>query len=644
MPLLAAYDLHVQFQSKVLFDGTSLGVEVGDRLGLVGANGSGKSTLLKILTGQVEPERGKVVRARGVRIGYLAQEIANSSAGSLIDAVMAAAPKKSALIERRDALLEEIDAAAAEDGVRAHELAQALADLEHEIAEVERRFARHRAERVLAGLGFTPEDSIAPLSAFSGGWRMRAALASLLFQEPDVLLLDEPTNHLDLPSVRWLDRFLDAFPHALVLVCHDRQFLNRHINRVAAFEPEGLKTFRGNYDGYVTQRAIDLEVMEARANRDEKKRQQLQVFVDRFKAKASKARQAQSKAKLIEKLEAEMPDMPPPRRSVRIVFPKASRCSDPAVEAIGVGHAYDGNPVFGGVDLSIRPGERIAIVGRNGAGKTTLLKILAGELLPAAGSVKRGHNVELRYFAQHHADQLQPSSTVYNEVQRAAPKRLPAEIRGICGSFLFSGDEIEKPISVLSGGEKTRVALARLLVEPGNVLLLDEPTNHLDTEAAERLTESLEAFDGAIVFVSHNLDFARRLANRVFVVENHRVRHFPGTLEDWLASFDEQADVKTTRQSAAPTEKEEDKAERIRLREEQRQKEKERGKREKRVAQLEQVIAQLETKAKTLEDALAAPGAWEDRAGADAKARELAQTRKDLEARIAEWETASGEA
>ncbi len=532
MPLLAVDDLHLAFGARRIFDGDSLAVEPGDRLGVVGPNGTGKSTLLKILAGDVTPDAGHITRARGTRVGYLAQEHGEVADGPLLASVLATAPGREpveAELARTESAL-----AATNDVDEQMNLSQRLADLNQALLKLDEHYASHHAERILVGLGFFDDDFERPVSALSGGWRMRAALAALLFQRPDVMLLDEPTNHLDMPSVHWLDGFLSSVGQAIVLTCHDRRFLNRHVSRVASLELDGLKTFKGNYDEYLEQRKLALEYLEARAKKDEQRQKELEAFVTRFRAKASKARQAQSKAKQIEKLEAQRVEIPRFRRTMAIRFPEAPKSGETVLKLDGITFGYGARPLFEDLALSIRRGQRIALVGVNGAGKTTLLKLVAGELQPQAGEIIWGRNVAPSYFAQHHAESLDADRTVIEEVWRAAPERSQTEVRTLCGSFLFSGDDVDKSTGVLSGGERARVAMARMLANPANFLMLDEPTNHLDTESADRLTESLEAFDGTMLFVSHNLDFAKRLSDTVWDVRAGRVDVFPGSLDDYL--------------------------------------------------------------------------------------------------------------
>ncbi|MCC7384908.1 MAG: ABC-F family ATP-binding cassette domain-containing protein [Deltaproteobacteria bacterium] len=646
MPLLSAEGISLQYRGRRLFDGASFAVERGDRVGIVGPNGAGKSTLMRILAGDLTPDGGRVSRARGLRVGYLPQEIAAAPSGTLIDSVLAAAPGRLEIDGRIEAVQAELEASADHDAQLA--LAEALAELTHERADLERTYAKHRAQRILAGLGFPNDQHARSVAELSGGWRMRAALAGLLFQNPDVLLLDEPTNHLDLPTVAWLNGFLRSFHHALVLICHDREFLNRHARRIASLELEGLRTYRGNYDDYLVQRELEIELLEARAKKEEQRKKELEGFVERFRAKASKARQAQSKAKQIEKLEAQLVEVPRARRSVSLRFAPVSRTSETVMGLRGLGHAYGSQRVFGGLDLSVRRGDRIVLVGLNGAGKTTLLRIMAGELEPHDGEVEVGLHVERRYFAQHHAEDLDRNRTVLEEVWRAKPEASETEVRTLCGAFLFSGDDVDKKIAVLSGGEKARVALARLLIRPGNVLLLDEPTNHLDTESAEKLTASLESYDGTLIFVSHDVDFARRLSNKVWDVHDGVVETYPGSLSDYLtrlgeARADDEPEVRLSTlngPSATPRDddpRESKKEARIRAREAEAERRKKKSALEKRVSQAEADVARLEAEHTALEAELADPATHVDHARARSRAQAYESVKRSLEAAITRW-------
>ncbi len=651
MSLLAAYDAHLAYHGKPILRGESIAIERKDRVGIVGRNGTGKSSLLRLLTGQVEPDVGKVVRARDLRVGFLAQELAEGGDVGLLDSVIAAAPRRTDLERRVSAIESELDEV--DDEEEKTRLALELADLHVELGDLERHFAPHHARRILLGLGFSSDDFDRRVREFSGGWRMRAALAGLLFGQPEVLLLDEPTNHLDLPSVHWLNRFLDGFPHALVLVCHDKEFLNRHVQRIISLETEGIRTYTGNYDDYLELREQELIHLEAQARKVEQKQKQLQQFVDRFRAKASKARQAQSKARLIEKLEQEQAvELPDVRRSIVLKFPPTVRSGDPVIEIEGLGHAYGENRVLKDVDLNARRGDRIAIVGLNGAGKTTLLKLIAGELPVESGTIRFGANVARSYFAQHHAEVLDRERSVLEEVWSAAPSKTQSEARGLCGAFLFSGDDVEKRIGVLSGGEKTRVALARLLIAPGNLLLLDEPTNHLDTESSEKLAKSLSTYDGTILFVSHDLAFARGLSTKVWDVANGTVREYQGSLGDYLdrvaadqarAELGLSGEERSAARRASNEPRTDGKQARIEARDALAKRRKERAKLAKKTDQLFDEIAALEASKVALEAELSNPAIYDDAARASDVTTRHRGTVHAIAAKTAEWEDLSSQ-
>ncbi|MBI4819394.1 MAG: ABC-F family ATP-binding cassette domain-containing protein [Deltaproteobacteria bacterium] len=631
MPLISAEGISLQFRGRTLFDGANLAIEKGDRLGIVGRNGSGKSTLLRILTGEVTADSGRVKRARACRVGYLSQELGDPGGGTLVQSVMARAPGRSELEAELEELL--VDVGDGDDSRLAR-----VADLHETLADLDRRFAPHRAERILSGLGFERSDMSRPVREFSGGWRMRAALAGLLFEDPDVLLLDEPTNHLDLPSVRWLDGFLKGLKQSLVLICHDREFLNRHIRRVASLELEGLRQYRGDYDDYLEERTLELEVLMARVKNEEARRKELESFVERFRAKATKARQAQSKAKLIEKMQERQVVLPKVQDSIVLKFPPSERAGDVVLSIDRLTFGFGEEGLFDGLNLTVRRQDRIAIVGRNGAGKTTLLKLIAGELEPRSGTIRLGQNVRTSYYAQHHADVLRRDSTVFEEVQRAAPSFGQTQVRAVCGAFLFSGDDVEKKVAVLSGGEKARVALARMLAAPGNLLLLDEPTNHLDTDSAERLTDSLETYDGTLLFVSHNLDFAKRLSTQVWDLTGGRLEVYPGSLGEYLEKLEERArmDVEDARDTpdASPKTKDDKRA----ARRADAERRKERSRFQKPVTDAEAHVAKLEAERADLEARLADPDIHRDPPKMQKLAKRFHDLGPELDAAMVKWE------
>jgi ATP-binding cassette, subfamily F, member 3 len=642
MSLVIAQDISLSYGKKVLFDSESFTLGPKDRVGLVGANGTGKSTLMKILAGVQHPDSGTLTYRRKSRIGYLPQELAGLPEGSVVDAVMSTVPGRDSL----EARLRDTEAALAAAGSEEEqlELSQSLADLHAELDHFEEHYGRHHAERILKGLGFREADLVKPTGALSGGWRMRAALAGLLLQDPDLLLMDEPTNHLDVPTQAWFDGFLKRSNKAVVLISHDKDFLNRQVGRILSLELEGLRSYVGNYDTYKRQRAEEKEQLKAQAEKVEARKAELQGFIDRFGAKATKARQAQSRAKMLEKLEDVQ--VIEERATMRFRFPEVERSGRDVVTLEGIQKRYGEAVVYSGLDARVERGQRIAVVGANGAGKTTLLKIVAGELVPDGGTVKLGHNVVMGYYAQHHGDKLDKRNTIIEEVRPLAADKPESFVRGVLGSFMFSGDDVDKPVGVLSGGERARVALAKLLLVPSNLLLMDEPTNHLDLDSTEMLIEALQGYGGTLLFVSHNRAFVNGLSSHVWDVVGGKVETHPGNLDDYLyhqeqrrlALEAEGGGDKTAEKGAAAGLSEK---ERKRLEAEARQRRSVvEGPIKKEIAKLEEAIAKLEQAQKERETQLADSALYND----FAKAKPLMDAHRDgkseLEQLYARWETA----
>ena len=547
MSLVVFDSLSLGFGQKTIVADLNLRIGASDRIGLIGPNGSGKTSLLRMLAGQQSYDKGSLRFARGVRVGYLAQDLVVEGGQTLANFVVNSVPGRAELDARlaeTEAALHEAQAgleaavAAGGDGEaeqeRLMELAERLADVHERVAHFDAHFTEHEALRILAGLGFVASDAGRDLGEFSGGWKMRAVLAALLFQQPDLLLLDEPTNHLDLPSVAWFAAYLKRYQRAFVLVSHDREFLNEQIGRVVSFEPEGVRQFSGNYEGYLKQRAEEEVLLENRAKNLAREREKTEQFIERFRAQATKAAAVQSRVKALEKME-EVKTFTR-RQVMRFEFPPCDRAGDVVLRVEGLRKAYGDHVVLADVDLTVRRGEKIGIIGVNGAGKTTLLRAIAGELPIEAGTISFGNRVKVGYYAQHHADTLRPDRTLFEEVAAEDPAAGQTRVRSVLGAFLFSGDDVDKRVRVLSGGERARVALARLIVRPGNVMLMDEPTNHLDLDSSESLGESLKSYDGTLLFVSHNRSFVRKLATRIWDVSGGKVETYPGTLDEYMDS------------------------------------------------------------------------------------------------------------
>ena len=530
MSLLVLESAGLSFAGRVLFSDLGLRVDAGDRIGIVGRNGSGKTSLLKICAGKLEPGDGTVRYAGGMRIGYLPQEIDVEGGIPLVDSVVNSVPGKRALED--DLVAVEIGLEQSTIEAEQMELSTRLVELHEALNAFESTFSRHEALSILAGLGFTETDYSRDLSEFSGGWQMRAVLAALLFQKPDLLLLDEPTNHLDVPSVTWLGSFLKRQKQAVMLICHDREFLNEQVSRVVAFEADGVRQFAGNYDAYLRARVEHIEILGRRAANLAREKEQAERFIRRFRAQASKARAVQSRIKQLEKIEDV--SVPTDERSLNFVFPPCERAGQDAVTLKDLSHDYGAGPVIGGVSLLARRGDRIAVVGANGNGKSTLLRIIAERQTPTGGEAKVGHNVKVAYYAQHVTELLDTRSSVLEEVWRHSAVEDITSVRNALGTMMFSGDDVDKSIGVLSGGEKARVALARIMVNPGNLLVMDEPTNHLDLESSEALATALRTFGGTIVFASHNRSFVNALATRIWDVKDGGVEEFPGTFAEYM--------------------------------------------------------------------------------------------------------------
>ncbi len=648
MTTLATVDnASLSLGGRTLFDGLTLQVAEGDHVGLVGPNGSGKSSLLRVLAGTVEPDAGAIRLVPRARVGFLPQEIESFPDQAVFSFVYDSVPDRPKLradLERAEARLAELHDQGEVDEAAFTETASEVAELHERSALLDTEFSEHQAKRILHGLGFTQADHRRPLSELSGGWKMRAVLASLLFQKPALLLLDEPTNHLDMPSVAWFSKFLRSYDQALFLVSHDREFLNEQVNRVVSFEPEGVRTFRGNYEQYLRQRDEEREVLENRAKNLEREKAHLEQFVRRFRAKASKAAQVQSRVRKLEKMDTI--ELHQSRREARFAFPATERGPRTPLRVDELSKSYGEHLVLDQVSLSVERGDRIAIVGPNGAGKTTLLKILAEEIEPSGGQVHLPGQSDVRYFAQHHADALNLQHTVLQEIASSSDGAGNERIRGVLGALLFDELGVEKRVSVLSGGERARVALAKILIRPGNVLLMDEPTNHLDLETTEALTDALTTFDGTLLFVSHNRAFIRRLATKLWVVHDGAVESYAGTLDDYLYSCQEREVTPATEAGVQPLASKKSRQARKEERRKEAERRAERNRRlkplEKRVAKLESAIATLEATITSHNEELSSPEAYDDPCRRGTLLREIAEAHSKLDLTMDQWTEALG--
>jgi ATP-binding cassette subfamily F protein 3 len=514
------------FGGQVLFRDVTWRLAARERIGLVGPNGAGKTTLCRILAGLDEPDAGQVSRPRGVSVGYLPQEAAGSVTGSVLAEALSGFDEVWALEREMEDVARTLETAPSEA------LTERYGELQHRFEALGGYRLESQARAILSGLGFRAGEVTRPLTEFSGGWRMRAALARLLLLAPSLLLLDEPTNHLDLASLAWLEDFLTGYDGTVVVVSHDRYFLNRMVTSIADLTPEGLVVYPGDYDDFLVEREARRELLEARARNQAKRIAEVERFIERFRYKASKARQVQSRIKMLDKVERL--ELPGARRQVHFAFPEPPRTGRRVATLSGIHKAYGDNVVYAGVDLAVERGERVALVGDNGAGKSTLLKIMAGGLPFDRGERTLGAHVAVHYYAQHQLDALDPARTVLEELEAVAPEATHTRLRTILGAFLFSGDSVDKKVAVLSGGEKARLALARMLVRPAALLCLDEPTNHLDLASREVLESALAGFPGTIVFISHDRYFINRIATMVVEVAHGTLTRYAGSYDDYL--------------------------------------------------------------------------------------------------------------
>jgi len=517
------------FGARVLYTGATLQLNAGERWALVGPNGAGKTTLLRIIMGEESPDEGTVSFARDTTVGYLEQETRIGEGSSALSEVIDSAHE----LKEAGHLLTELEHAISVESDEAERAA-----LLDRYGHARERFERlggyeleSRARAILSGLGFSVADFDKPACEFSGGWQMRIALAKLLLRHPDLLLLDEPTNHLDFESVLWFESFLSSYDGAVLIVSHDRAFMDACVTHVAALENRMLVTYAGNYSAYLKQRADNLEQLKAKRAAQERDIAHMEVFIDRFRYKPTKAKQVQERVRRVEKIKEELVVLPEQPKRVHFSFPAPPRTGDNVVALDNVSKRYGDNLVYEGVDLALYRGDHVALIGPNGAGKSTLMKLIAQRIEPTTGTVSYGQNVSSAYYAQHQLEDLDAANTVLGEIDKVAPGWTSAEERRLLGAFLFHGDDVDKRVSVLSGGERARLALAKMLVSPDPLLLLDEPTNHLDIESVDILERALASFDGTIVLITHDEHLIKAIATKIVDVRDHQVILYDGDYE-----------------------------------------------------------------------------------------------------------------
>jgi ATP-binding cassette subfamily F protein 3 len=629
--MITIQNVKKQYGKQVLFSDLSVSFTPGQRIGLIGPNGSGKTSLLRMILGIERPDGGIISVPTDLTIGYLPQEVAEFGCKSPLEVILEPFEH---LLNTEDAY--STIAASLETGCDHPQYRQALekiGKLQHELEFHDAFSLTSRAKAILAGLGVPTDKWEEPITALSGGYAMRVVLGRLLLLRPDVLLLDEPTNHLDIDSLIWLEKFLENFSGMLIAVSHDRAFLNRMTKMTAEICEGGITLYRGNYDGYMEYKRERDESLANTSQNLERRIAQTERFIERFRAKATKASLVQSRVKLLESLKDELPAQPSHRRTVRFSFPLSQQSGGIPVKADALTAAYDDFTVFSNIGFTVMRGDKIAILGPNGSGKTTLLKILAGAVKPKSGAVQIGHNVEMRYFSQHVLETLQLDKTLFETVAHTSGSGDRTFIQNTLGAFLFSGDDVNKRVSVLSGGEKSRLALATILSKPGNTLILDEPTNHLDIQSIDVLID----FEGTVLFVSHNEYFISKVANRIIEMRPGVFKDFPGTVNEYheyLAAGYLKGDEPQQQAGGKNAESEDsEKQRRIKLRELKKQT-------TRKIEKLESQIGDCEAEVKALQTTLNDPAKATNFTFLHETQKKLDVAKEKSERLIAEWEEA----
>ena len=526
--LIGLQNVTFEFGARVIVEEATWHIQPGDRIGLIGYNGTGKSTLLKVLVGEYTPSKGTVEKSRDTTIGYLHQDLLSFDTSETITEVALGA------FERVRALEKEIEALgiALENDSDNNDLLIKYTDALHELDVLDGYNIQHKAEEVLHGLGFSSQDLKRPYKEFSGGWRMRVLLAKMILQQPDVLLLDEPTNHLDLPSIEWLEKYLLHYQGSVVIVSHDKFFLNRMVNKIVEVYQQSLHIYSGDYNYYETEKALRIEMQQKAFENQQDYIRQQERFIERFKAKASKAAQAQSIQKRLDKID-KIDDVQLERPDLRINFQLDKVPGKVLVDLKNITKQFGDLTIVKNTTAEIERGDKIALIGANGKGKSTILRIVGGTE-QHSGERVWGHNVEESFYAQHQLEALTLTNTILEEMQQCGSKKTDVELRSILGAFLFSGDDVDKKIRVLSGGEKARVALAKTMVSKANFLLLDEPTNHLDMHSVELLAGALNKYEGSYILISHDRYFISQTANKIWEIVDHQIKEFKGTYAEWV--------------------------------------------------------------------------------------------------------------
>lgn len=642
--MITVGNLSVVFTGQTLFDNVSFMIQQRDKVGLTGKNGAGKSTLLKILSKQQEPTSGSVSIPQGYRIGYLPQEMHHNSGTTVFEEARTAFREVLNLEKEIEDLSHELSVRTDYESAAYHDIIERLNDAGQRLSLLGSGSMDGETEKVLLGLGFKAEDLHRQLDEFSGGWKMRVELAKILLQMPDAVLLDEPTNHLDIESIQWLENFLSGYPGAVVLVSHDRAFLDAVTNRTIEITLGKIEDYKASWSRYVILRKERRDQQMAAYKNQQKMIEETEKFIDRFRYKASKAVQVQSRIKQldkVERLEVEEED----NTAIHFRFPDAPRSGKVVLRADAVGKAFGEKVILRNLDFIVEREEKIAFVGRNGEGKSTLSKMIMGQL-EHTGKIEIGHNVKVGYYAQNQTDTLNPDLTVLQTLESVARNTTTQQLRNILGSFLFGGDAIDKKVRVLSGGEKGRLALAKLLLEPVNLLVLDEPTNHLDMRSKDILKEALRNYNGTMVLVSHDREFLDGLCNKVFEFSSQRIREYPGGIFEFLQSRklenlkELEKKVAETRKVNAQSQQQSQPDQRSKVDQPiNRDLEKRQKQRQNKIRNTEEKIASLEASIKELETSLAEPEIFSNQSRYNELLKKFNSLQQELSGEMEAWET-----
>ena len=631
--MISINNLTFEIGSRALYDEANWHIKPGDKVGLIGANGAGKSTLLRLIVGQYTPTSGTISMAKDLKIGYLNQDLLSyHSEKSILHVAMEAFERQNQLHTEIENLLKKLETDYSDD------ILNKLSDKQMEFEALDGYNIEFRAHEILAGLGFSEEEQKRPLATFSGGWRMRVMLARILLQAPDILLLDEPTNHMDLPSIKWLENYLQAFEGAIVIVSHDRYFLDRIIKKTVESRKGKLTLYAGNYSFYLEEKALRNEIQAGQFKNQQAKIKQEEKLIERFRAKASKAKMAQSRIKALERMDR-VEDVDDDNPEVNFSFKFSKPSGRHVVTLENISKSYPNLEILRNTAGLIEKGDKIALIGANGKGKSTLLRIVADADQSFEGNAIKGHNVSQTFFAQHQLEALHLENSIIAEMQAFAPKHTETELRSILGCFLFTGDDAFKKIKVLSGGEKSRVALAKALTADANFLVLDEPTNHLDMASVNILIQALQQYEGTFIVVSHDRYFLDNIANKIWFIENKEIKEYPGTyqeFEEWNSKRVVKAEPKEEKkvikeepkkQKQAPS----DDTKKILL------------KKNKELAQLEEQIATKESEVKQLEAHLALEEIYSDTVKLQEATRNYNSTKAEYDQLQQNWEALAEE-